>query len=168
MPNDDLAETKAPFQIRDFRRDTQKLAKDCAKAAGLTMAEWMDRAVHTQARADRDDGLLPPSPASQVPDTLAARMQGVAGLMHGLAAVKTATGVASGKGVVLLALRCLGEQMTEVIEPRPRRGRAGGILPPNGRAGTVRYANADPRPGPAVLLEATSTPDETPPDVGDL
>lgn len=60
MSDADDADGKKPFQIRGFPVATRKLALACAAKAGLTMPEWMDRAVHSQSRIDRDESVFPP------------------------------------------------------------------------------------------------------------
>jgi hypothetical protein len=128
MSDNDDPDAKGPFQIRDFRRGTQAKAKACANRAGLNMAEWMDRAVHTQARVEQGDQILPPDqPGAPQPsgpngaDQLTARMHAVAGLMQGLAAVKQATGRASGRDVVMQALWTLGARMAAIEGAQPPR-----------------------------------------------
>lgn len=58
---------KKPVQIRGLPAATHDLAKACAHAAGLTVAEWYDRAVHSQARLDKQESVFPPSPPRPPP-----------------------------------------------------------------------------------------------------
>lgn len=64
----DSEDAKAPFQIRDFRVATRELGKTCANRAGLTMAEWADRAFHTQARVDANDQQVFVPPPKSAPE----------------------------------------------------------------------------------------------------
>jgi hypothetical protein len=60
MSDTEQDEEKKPFQLRAFPVASRKLAVSCAIKAGLTVPEWVDRAVHSQARIDRQESLFPP------------------------------------------------------------------------------------------------------------
>ena len=60
MSNTLVDDEKKPFQLRAFPVETRKLAVVCATKAGLTVPEWIDRAVHSQARLDRAESVFPP------------------------------------------------------------------------------------------------------------
>jgi hypothetical protein len=83
------ADGKAPFQIRAFPVVTRKLALACANKSGLTIPEWMDRAVHSQARLDQGENIFPPSrPGSPAPPpTPLASDADLIGLLHAAAAL---------------------------------------------------------------------------------
>ncbi len=79
----DSENPKAPFQIRDFKIATRELGKTCAHKAGLTMAEWADRAFRTQARVDANEQVIfdpPPKPSmTQARDAQLAELLTAAG-----------------------------------------------------------------------------------------
>jgi hypothetical protein len=87
-----MDQRKAPWTIKAVPVETRRLALDCANRAGLTMAEWMDRAVHTQARTDAGNAVLeresfergaaPPAPGVLDASALLVMMQAAAAAAH--------------------------------------------------------------------------------------
>ena len=50
---------KAPWTIKAVSVETRKLAVKSAAQQGVTMAEWLDRAVQGQVERDRGNQLIP-------------------------------------------------------------------------------------------------------------
>ena len=94
---------KAPWTIKAVSVETRKLAVRSAAQQGVTMAEWLDRAVRGQAERDRGNQLIPPgqngqgaarfAPA-QLPDQTGKPPMDLAGLADALRAVATVAGAA--------------------------------------------------------------------------
>jgi hypothetical protein len=73
---------KSSFSIKAFPVEARKLALACAARAGLTMAEWMDRAVHSQARLEAGENVLPPDRGFAAPAAISQPVPGdLAGLL---------------------------------------------------------------------------------------
>lgn len=51
---------RAPFQIKSFSIEIRNLALRSSRKQGLTMGEWMERAVQTQARLEDGENIFPP------------------------------------------------------------------------------------------------------------
>lgn len=64
MIDNDEADEKKAFNLRDFPVAERKFIKDCANRAGLTMPEWIVMAAHTQARVDAHENVFPPAHAT--------------------------------------------------------------------------------------------------------
>lgn len=56
---------RAPWTIKSVRVETRDLAVRSARAQGVTMGEWMDRAVPRQAEADKGNQVIPPGQPGQ-------------------------------------------------------------------------------------------------------
>lgn len=57
----EVVETKAPWTIKAMDIETRRMATTCAQKQGLTVAEWLDRAVRTQAQVDEGNRIEMPS-----------------------------------------------------------------------------------------------------------
>jgi len=57
-----LEEDKASWTIKSVPVETRKLAVACAANQGQTMAEWLAKAVRTQANLEAGERVLPPAP----------------------------------------------------------------------------------------------------------
>lgn len=122
------APEKAPFTVKAFPVEARLRAGKAAAQRGESMGEWMARAVHVLADMEAGDRVYPPVKPNGKPsgldgkpdlteDQRTARIQALAAMMQGLAAVKTATGRASGKEVVMQEVWAL---RTKQIPYRPR------------------------------------------------
>lgn len=94
---------RAPWTIKSVRVETRKLAIASAAKEGLTMAEWLDRAVRHQADLDRGNQVIPPGQPGQSitrfapvqpPDETGKPTMDLAGLADALRAVATVAGAA--------------------------------------------------------------------------
>ena len=56
-----LEEDKASWTIKSVPVETRKLAVACAAKQGQTMAEWLAKAVRTQANLEEGERVLPPA-----------------------------------------------------------------------------------------------------------
>lgn len=113
-------DAKAPFQIRDFLVATRELGKTCAHKSGLTMAEWADRAFHTQARVDRNEQVIFAPPKQAHPED-AARDAALADLLTaaGAATSHDPRGIKAVPGLVsLLAARVRAAKGLPPLPPR--------------------------------------------------
>ncbi len=57
---------KASWTIKSVPVETRKLAVACAARQGVTMSEWLARAVRNQANLEAGDRILPPPPRPAV------------------------------------------------------------------------------------------------------
>lgn len=94
---------RAPWTIKNVSVETRKLATASAAKEGVTMAEWLDRAVRGQAERDRGNQLIPPGQNGQgvarfapvqLPDKTGKLPLDLAGLADALRAVATVAGAA--------------------------------------------------------------------------
>lgn len=61
---------RAPWTIKSVRVGLRDDAVRAARAQGVTMGEWMERAVPRQAAADRGNQVMPPGQAVAVPEPM--------------------------------------------------------------------------------------------------
>lgn len=90
----------APWTIKNVDILVRQKAVKAANAAGQTMGEWIAEMVDRVTDPHMAE-VIPPGKPEMTEDQRTARMQAVAAMMQGLAAVKTATGRASGRDVVM-------------------------------------------------------------------
>lgn len=94
---------RAPWTIKSVSVETRKLAVASAAKEGVTMGEWLDRAVRNQASLDRGNQVIPPGQTGksvtrfapvQPPDEMGKPPMDLAGLADALRAVATIAGAA--------------------------------------------------------------------------
>ena len=94
---------RAPWTIKSVSVETRKLAVASAAKEGVTMAEWLDRAVRHQAELDKGNQVIPPGlPGQSVarfdpvqpPDGTGKPAMDLSGLADALRAVATVAGAA--------------------------------------------------------------------------
>lgn len=110
----------APWTIKGFPTETRLRVIAAAKAQDMSVAEWLTGVVNEVI--DRRSGTTvyqmgKPGKPDMTEDQRTARMQAVAAMMQGLAAVKQATGRASGRDIVMQEVWALDRG-----EPRRPRG----------------------------------------------
>jgi hypothetical protein len=129
----------APWTIKAVPVETRQKAVKAANADGQTVGQFLVEAVNLLVEKRAGNLILPagPDPTHNplTPDQLTARIMAVAALQQSTAAMKQASGRATGK---LTLTRCLGSLDQHMIEaeglpPRPPRTIAGKA---NGQAST--------------------------------
>ncbi|MDA8249432.1 MAG: hypothetical protein M0Z28_09645 [Rhodospirillales bacterium] len=58
---------RANWTIKAVDVPTRKTAVDCAGRAGLSVAQWLERAVRTQANVDEGNAVIPPDERPTAP-----------------------------------------------------------------------------------------------------
>lgn len=126
---------RAAWTIKSVPVETRKLAVACATKQGVTMAEWLDRAVRNQATLEAGERVLPPVPRAASVPALARPLQPVqhvglgelAGLMQAAQAVAAAAGVAIPKATARHALALTTAQLRSArgLPPKQTRTRHG-------------------------------------------
>lgn len=112
-------DTKKPFQLRAFPVAARKLATDCASRAGLTLPEWFDRAVHTQARLDTQESVFPPGDAAQ--DFAAGKPSPQPSALMELVALMAAAGTLAAHTKLPGDVRALINQRARALQGLPPR-----------------------------------------------
>jgi hypothetical protein len=121
-----MALDSAPWMIKAMPVHVREKAVRYAKMAGVTMAEWMGRAVETQATLQDGNRVIPPSKPEQTRQASGLDLGDVAAALQAMAAAQAAglpVSKAAVRGVVALiredvrAARGLPDRQT-----RPRIG----------------------------------------------
>lgn len=122
---------RAPWTIKSVRVETRKLAVASAMKQGVPMAEWMDRAVRTQANVDKGNQVIPPGQSPpprfapvQLPDETGKPMD-LTALADALRAVATVAGAADmpvSKSLAREASALLRQQIREARGLPGKRG----------------------------------------------
>lgn len=116
-----------PWTIKGFPSETRLRVIAAARAQDQSVAEWLVGAVN--AVIDRQSGTQviqpvyqpgkPGKPTDMTEDQRTARIQAVASMMQGLAAIKTATGRASGRDVVMQEVWALDRRPHVLVHNPP-------------------------------------------------
>jgi hypothetical protein len=106
-----MVKADASWTIKSVPVATRLKAVNAARAQDQTMAEWLVDVIEAATSRQDQNEVIPPGKPDQISgkpplseDQRTARMLAVAAMMQGLAAVKTATGRASGRDVVMDAV----------------------------------------------------------------
>lgn len=118
---------KAPWTIKAVSVETRKLAVKSAAQQGVTMAEWLDRAVRGQAERDRGNQLIPPGQSGQdvawfapvQPPDGTGKLD-LAGLADALRAVATVAGAAE-----MPVPKSLAREASALLRQQIREARGG-------------------------------------------
>ncbi len=118
---------KAPWTIKAVSVETRKLAVKSAAQQGVTMAEWLDRAVQGQAERDRGNQLIPPGQSGQdvarfapvQPPDETGKLD-LAGLADALRAVATVAGAAE-----MPVPKSLAREASALLRQQIREARGG-------------------------------------------
>ena len=124
---------RAPWTIKSVSVETRKLAVASAAKQGVTMAEWLDRAVRNQANLDKENQVIPPSQTGQTLIPFApvqlleqpGKPMDLAGLADALRAVATITEAAAmpiSKSLAREASALLRQQIREARGLSVKRG----------------------------------------------
>lgn len=124
-----MATESAPWQIKSMPIGTREKAVRYAKMRGETMAEWMARAVDTQASIEDGDRVLPPGEPEQTHHSRpmsGVNLETVAVVLQAMAAAQ-ASGLPVSKTAVRETVGLIREQMRAarglpVSQTRPRIG----------------------------------------------
>jgi hypothetical protein len=115
----------APWTIKSVKVETRKLAVDSAMKQGITMAEWLDRAVRNQANLDKGNQVIPPGQTGQTlarPDPvqlptptgkLPMDLAGLADALRAVAALTEAAAMPVPKALAREAAGLLRQQIRE-------------------------------------------------------
>lgn len=125
---------RAPWTVKSVNVETRKLAVASATKEGVTMAEWLDRAVRNQADLDKGNQIIPPgqpkqsvarfAPA-QPPDGTGKPAMDLSGLADALRAVATIAGAAAMPVPKSLAREALALLRQQIREARGLPGKPG-------------------------------------------
>jgi len=135
-----LEEDKASWTIKSVPVETRKLAVACAAKQGQTMAEWLAKAVRTQANLEAGERVLPPAPrpgdalAAWAPVPSVIGLGGLADLMQAAREIAEAAGVPIPKATARHALALTTAQLRAArgLPPKQTRPRNGQTIDDEG------------------------------------
>lgn len=124
---------KAPMTIKAVPVATRKKMAACATKRGETMAEWLARAVDTQAERDAGEVVIPPGqpdkPAALARALVTVETADLAALLQAVAAVGTAAGLPAGVAREAYAAARIRLREARGLPGKPARK----TKPPNGQ-----------------------------------
>lgn len=112
---------KTIINVKGVRKSSWEAAKRGATQSGISMGAWLSDQIDQAERMARE-GVQPPRP-QLTPEQLTARMEAIAALMQAQAALKSATGRASYKGVITQAARSLEDELDGARMANPGKER---------------------------------------------
>lgn len=120
---------KTVINVKGVEKPAWEVAKRGAAQTGDSMGKWLSEAVYLREKIDAGAIQTPGLAAvknghdsgnpAMTEDQRSARIQAVAAMMQGLAAIKTATGRASGRDVVMQELWALDRRPPRVLIHNP-------------------------------------------------
>ena len=120
---------RSNWTIKAVNVATRKTAVDCAGRAGLSVAQWLERAVRNQANLDAGNAVIPPDERGDNRANLP--MPKIDDVLHAISTL-AAAGVPVPKTIGRAVYAMLGQEV------RRRRG-----LPPQGQRLAVRGPTID-------------------------
>lgn len=121
---------KTVINVKGVDKPAWEAAKRGAAQTGDSMGKWLSEAIFLREKIDAG-AIQPPglpavknghnsgNPHDLTEDQRTARIQAVASMMQGLAAIKTATGRASGRDVVMQEVWALDRRPPRVLVHNP-------------------------------------------------